>query len=31
LRRVGMPGNEIFPVLDTVIVREDPSKAEAAA
>jgi hypothetical protein len=30
-RRVGMPGNEIFPVLDTIIVREDPAKATAAA
>jgi hypothetical protein len=23
-RRVGMPGDEIFPVLDTIILQEDP-------
>ena len=26
-RRVGMPGDEISPVADTVIVRGDPAKA----
>ena len=30
-RRVGMPADQIFPVLDTIIVREDPVKASAAA
>ena len=30
-RRVGMPGDQIFPVLDTIVVREDPkAKTEAA-
>lgn len=29
-RRVGMPGDMIFPVVDTVLVRPDPKKAEAA-
>jgi hypothetical protein len=30
-RRVGMPANEIIPVAQTVIVREDPKpKSEAA-
>ena len=28
-RRVGMPGDEIFPVVTTVIVRADPVEAEA--
>ena len=23
-RRVGMPGDQIFPVLDTIVVRADP-------
>jgi hypothetical protein len=23
-RRVGMPGDQIFPVLDTIILQEDP-------
>jgi len=27
--RVGMPADEIAPVLDTVIVRQDPAKATA--
>ncbi len=26
-RRVGMPGDMIFPVADTVIIRPDPAKA----
>lgn len=26
-RRVGMPGDEIAPVVDTVVVRPDPAKA----
>jgi hypothetical protein len=30
-RRVGMPADEITPVLDTVLVRPDPEPAEAAA
>ena len=30
-RRVGMPGNQIFPVVTTVIVRDDPADASAAA
>jgi hypothetical protein len=30
-RRVGMPGDEIFPVVETVVVRDDPAKATAAA
>jgi hypothetical protein len=30
-RRVGMPGDQIFPVLDTVVVRADPQPAAAAA
>jgi hypothetical protein len=30
-RRVGMPGDQIFPVIDTIIVREDPKKALVAA
>jgi hypothetical protein len=25
-RRVGMPGDQIFPVLDTIVVRDDPAK-----
>ncbi|RAH97422.1 DUF4242 domain-containing protein [Acuticoccus sediminis] len=29
-RRVGMPASEIFPVLDTVVVRDDPQRAQAA-
>ena len=30
-RRVGMPGDQIFPILDTIVVREDPAaKTEAA-
>ena len=30
-RRVGMPGNDFYPVLDTVVVRDDPTKAKAAS
>jgi hypothetical protein len=30
-RRVGMPGDQIFPVVTTVIVREDPAESSAAA
>ena len=30
-RRVGMPADEITPVLDTVVVRQDPVVAEAGA
>ena len=30
-RRVGMPGDQIFPVMTTVIVREDPAESSAAA
>ena len=30
-RRVGMPGDEFYRVADTVIVRDDPVAAEAAA
>ena len=30
-RRVGMPGDEIFPVVNTVIIREDPTEGSAAA
>jgi len=30
-KRVGMPGDLIVPVLDTVVVRADPAKARAAA
>ena len=25
-RKVGMSGDQIFPVLDTIVVREDPAK-----
>jgi hypothetical protein len=30
-RRVGMPADEIFPVIDTIVVRDDPAKASKAA
>lgn len=30
-RRVGMPADEITPVVDTVIIRSDPVGAEKAA
>lgn len=29
-RRVGMPGDQIFPVVNTVVVRDDPADASAA-
>jgi hypothetical protein len=29
-RRVGMPGNEIYPVATTVVVRDDPVMAAAS-
>lgn len=29
-RRVGMPGEEFYPVADTVIIRPDPAPAKAA-
>ena len=30
-RRVGMPGDQIFPVADTVVIRQDPAKKQNAA
>ncbi|MGE5259331.1 MAG: nickel-binding protein [Actinomycetota bacterium] len=30
-RRIGMPGEEIFPVLKSIVVREDLAAATAAA
>jgi uncharacterized protein DUF4242 len=30
-RRVGMPGDEIFPVINTIVIREDPTRTSAAA
>jgi Protein of unknown function (DUF4242) len=30
-RRVGMPGDEFYPVVTTVIVRADPAEAGSAA
>lgn len=30
-RRVGIPGDDIFPVLDTIVVNADPAKSSAAA
>ena len=30
-RRVGMPGDQIFPVVNTIVVRDDPARASAAA
>ena len=30
-RRVGMPGDQIFPVVDTIVVRADPARTSAAA
>ena len=29
--RVGMPGDQIFPVVKTIVVRDDPKEASAAA
>jgi hypothetical protein len=28
-RRVGMPGDQIYPVVDTIVIRADPAKAGA--
>ena len=28
-KRVGMPGDDFYPVLNTVVVRDDPTKAAA--
>jgi hypothetical protein len=30
-RRVGMPGEEFYPIADTVIIRPDPAKTVKAA
>ncbi len=30
-RRVGMPGDQIFPVINTIVVREDPARPSAVA
>ena len=30
-RRVGMPGDQIFPVMKTIVVREDPADASEDA
>lgn len=30
-RRVGMPGDQIFPIVKTVVVRDDPTPSSAAA
>ena len=30
-KQVGMPGDEIYPVADTIIVRDDPLRTSAAA
>jgi hypothetical protein len=30
-RRVGMPADQIFPVVKTIIIRDDPADASAAA
>jgi hypothetical protein len=30
-RRAGMPGDQIFPVVATVVIREDSAEASAAA
>jgi hypothetical protein len=30
-RRVGMPGDEIFPILDTIVIREDPAAQSKVA
>jgi len=30
-RRVGMPGAQIFPVVKTTVIRNDPAEASAAA
>ena len=30
-QRVDMPGDQIFPVVKTIVIREDPAEASAAA
>ena len=30
-KRVGMPGDQIFPIANTVVVRDDPAAVSAAA
>lgn len=30
-KRVGMPGDEIYPVVNTIVVREDPADTSAGA
>jgi Protein of unknown function (DUF4242) len=30
-RRVGMPGDQIFPVINTIVIRDDPVETSAAA
>lgn len=30
-RRVGMPGDQIFPVLKTIVINADPAEANTAA
>jgi hypothetical protein len=30
-RRVGMPADQIFPVLKTIVLRKDPAETSAAA
>ena len=29
--RVGMPADQIFPILNTIVIRKDPAEASAAA
>jgi hypothetical protein len=30
-RRVGMPGDKIFPVVNTLVIRDDPAEVSEAA
>lgn len=30
-RRVGMPGDQIFPIVKTIVIRQDPKDASEAA
>jgi hypothetical protein len=30
-RRVGMPGDQIFPVVNTIVIRDDPAQRSDAA
>ena len=30
-KRVGMPGDQIFPVVKTIVIRKDPKEASEAA